>query len=605
MQGQFGLAACSLCGEPTVVPALAACLLVALVGTEATDPTWSARYEVRFVADEQQPARVEVEVVLRRLPGTGSPPESVELSMADGYPGGYGRFVRGFESFTPEGARQPARGLQAEVVDAANGRFRVPLLDDGLAGFRYQVVLEHDPEQGIGWDETPHVFSDGVLWTGRSLFITAEDSTIEVVLEAPEGQHVTTSLDPLKEGLGHRAASPHDLRETYLLVGSHLERTLELGRSRILLAIDGAAAASADAIEQEVRGFFEATTAAIGGPPPARCLVAITVCDREGGGAVHGRDAHVLAMGPPPAEGDGSWRATLCHELFHLYNPRQLGFDSREMWFSEGFTEYYAHLLLARTGRIGGQDFLRTVGGWAEAYTAEAGEIGLRKAGELGNKNNSLIYQGGALAALYLDVSIRHASGNRRSLDDVLAHLWKLCGSGEGREVPVSELERILVKLGGKDLDGFLERHVEGHEVLPLAEVTQMAGLRLEQRSVQVPEMDALVQLLQAPGMTVTSQGIRIDRTSLPALQTGDVLLRAAGRAVSDFGDLRLALADLGPGDEVVVVVQREGREREIELRLAGQDQELAFQKRVLTILEPLPKPARKARAVREVLFGM
>ena len=586
--------------------ALLAALLVVSTAPPATacdEADWAARYEVHFVAPEGQAPRARVELVLRRRPGYGTAPDALELTMASGYPGGYGRFVRNLESFAPEGTRTPAGGLAAVSADLEQGRFQVPVLREGVAGLRYEVVLEHEPEQGIGWDETPHAFSDGVLWTGRALFLTVEASSVEIVLHAPAGQRVSTSLDPLKDGSGHHAASPNDLRETYLLVGGHLERTLDLQGARVLLAIDGAAAAAADSIEQEVRGFFAATRAAIGGPPPARCLVAITVAQGEGGGSVYGRDAHVLANGPPPES--SSWRTTLCHELFHLYNPRQIRFDSREMWFSEGFTEYCAHMLLARTRPTEQGQFLRSVGAWLDAYTPEAGKIGLRKAGELGNKNNTLIYQGGALAALCVDVSVRDATGNRSSLDDVLARLWEQCGSGAGEEIPVAELEKLLAKLGGRELGGFLARHVEGAEVLPLVKTLKQAGLRLEQREVRVPEMDAVVHLLQCPGLTVVPAGIRVDRTSLPGLADEDVLLQVAGRPVSDFGDLRVALADGAPGAEVSVELLRAGKRARVELRLAGHGEKLPAQARTLATLEPDPGASKKAKAIRNAIFGL
>jgi len=585
---------------------IVAALVAALVPT--SDPPreadWSARYVVSFLAEPDGAQRAEVEAVLRWNGGRGSWPDTAELAMAGGYPGGYAAFVRDFEAVVPEGAEAPEASHAAQVGPAEQGRFAVPVLRDGRAAFRYSVPLEHDPAEGLGWDETPHAFSDGTLWTGRALFVTAAGSEVEVELRAPEGARVSTSLEPTGAGSGgYRASDENALRETYLVVGRHLERTLELEGTTLLLVVDGDAAAAADVIEGQVRRFVEAAIETLGGPPPARCLVAITKATGEGGGSVYGHDAHVLVAGPPSEEGPDGWRRTLCHETFHLWNPQKVGFDSREMWFSEGFTDYYANLLLARTGDVSGRAFLGHVAEWASAYVGEAGPVGLREAGELGAKNRTLIYQGGALAALCLDVAIRDASSGKRSLDDVMAKLYELCEAAGGN-VSIDELERLLDREGGRSLKGFLERHVAGPEPLPLAETFVRAGLQLEERTVAVPEMDALVHLFQCPGMTVVGGGIEIERTNAGKLKPRDVVVEVAGRSVADFGDLRRALADRAPGDEVAVVVLRKGERESVEMKLGGHGEDLPSSESREVSLEPVAKAKTRARTIRAALFG-
>lgn len=573
-------------------------LLLGALATTATTATiavdeadWSARYVVRFVEGEDGAHRADVEGALVWNRSRGARPDDVLLSMADGYPGGYGAFVRGFEG--------------GEVVSAEEGRYRLPVNRKGPAEFRYTIPLEHDPERGIGWDETPHAFSDGVLWTGRALFMTARDADATVVFEVRDGRHVTTSLAPVKGASGaYSAPNSRALTETYLVVGHHLERTIELPGTTFLLAVDGDAAAAADVLAEQVREYATAVIETFGGPPRPRCLVAITKAGgNEGGGAVHGTDAHVLVKGPPSATGPSDWRRTLCHELTHLWSPSLVGFDSREMWYGEGFTDYYTHLLLTRTGKLSGTEFLEYVSGWTGAYLEHAGTVGLREAGVLGAKNNTVIYQGGALAALCIDVSLRHASGNRRSLDDVMKTLYSLCDKNGG-PVSIDELARLLDRHGGRALDGFLDRHVAGSEPLPLDEAFRRVGLALEEETVRIPEMDAVVPLLQCPGLTITSDGIRVDRTGSGKLKPGDHLVRVTRRAVSDFGDLRRALADAAPGDEVDVVVLRDGKRVPLELRLAGHGEALPSNEQVLHHLVPAKKIGRKARPIRDALFG-
>ena len=522
--------------------------------------------------------------------------------MPDGYTGGYGSFVRDFEARVPEGTKH--KGPYAAVVrDAGAGRFDVPVLADGRVGFRYGVTLGHDPAQGPGWDETPHPIDDGVVWTGKALFVLPRSAALEVSLVPPRGQHVSTSLDPdAKVEHLYSCPSVHDLQETYLLVGEHFQTTLELGGSTVLLAVDGAVAEAAELIERQVKSFVEAAIEATGGPPPARCLVAVTLSS-EGGGALHGRDAHVLVRSTPEDDGPIQWRRTLCHEIFHLWNEQKVGFDSREMWFSEGFTDYYANRLLADTGTIAGATFLDIVRDWTRDYLGEAGDKGLREAGVLGSKNNTLIYKGGALAAFCIDVAIRDDSGGRRSLDDVMQALYEL-NADAGGNVPIAELQELLEKHGGRGLKDFLERHVAGAEPLPLDEAFARAGVAFERRRVQVPEMDAVMHLFQCPGMTGVGDGIEINRTNAGKLEAGDVVHEVAGRPVTDFGDLRRALAGRQPGDKVPVVLRRNGKRVEVETRLGGHGESLPTSEAEEVVLEPVAKAKKKARAIRAALFG-
>lgn len=565
-------------------------------------PAWTVRYAVRFITDAAAP-RAEVEATLAWARGRGSAPDAVELSMAGGYPGGYGAYVMDIEALGSGGAVLGRQDALA-VIDAAEGRYRLPVRRDGSAAFRYVVQLAHDPASGIGFDETPHAFADGVLWTGLALFVAPDDASFEVAFSCGAGEQVTTSFAPGGGADRFVVADRDALLESYLLAGRHAVRTLDVGGATILLAVGGEASPALELFASTVETFLRAASTMLGGPPPQRAVVAITVASGEGGGAVHGRDAHVLVAGPPVEGGAGAWRRTLCHELFHLWNPALVGFDSREMWFSEGFTEYYAHRLLVQEGLLDGESFLRLVESWIEAYQGEAGGVGLREAGNLGAKNRTLIYQGGALAALSLDVAIRKASGNRRSLDGVMASLYRLCGSGAGDKVPVAEFEKLLAATGARQLGEFVERHVAGSDPLPLEKTFADAGLELRTESIATPSRDAIPALMRCPGFTATAAGILINRSDGGALRSDDLLVELAGHPVGDFGDLRRALGGREPGDEVRAVVLRNGKRSEVELRLGGDGVDLGLSDERRAVLASNKKATRAAAAIREALFA-
>ncbi len=247
---------------------------------------------------------------------------------------------------------------------------------------------------------------------------------------------------------------------------------------------------------------------------------------------------------------------------------------------------------------------MQDIRGWIVDYLAEAGEIGLQEAGNLGAKNNTLIYKGGALAALLLDLRLRIASRNKRSLDEVMATLLKDSGP-ERRQPPRSRLEELVQKIGGKSTKSFFVDHIDGKTPLPLAHDLAEIGLLLTQETIAVPTIhDVAVTLIRCPGMVIENGGIRVQRTEAPGLEAHDLLLEVAGKAVHDYDALCHALHRFGPGDKVPVVLERQGQRRSLALKLGGDDSvQIPREERSITELEVKPLKDRRKKIVRETIF--
>ena len=129
------------------------------------------------------------------------------------------------------------------------------------------------------------------------------------------------------------------------------------------------------------------------------------------------------------------WQDILAHELLHFYTPTLVGFRTREMWYSEGFTVFYATTIQRRLGWISDAHFQGVVQSWCRSYRDHSGRAGFREAGRKEAKVRPMIYEGGALFALALDLQIRRHSSNRKSLDEAMRSLYKACGSGRAEPV--------------------------------------------------------------------------------------------------------------------------------------------------------------------------
>jgi predicted metalloprotease with PDZ domain len=140
----------------------------------------------------------------------------------------------------------------------------------------------------------------------------------------------------------------------------------------------------------------------------------------------------------------------LTHEYFHNYNvkrirPYELGpFDyNREnrtnlLWVSEGLSVYYEYLIVKRAGLMSEEELLKSIQGNINTIENDPGRQyqSLSQSsydtwddGPFGNKPGTLdksisYYEKGPLAGLILDFTIRNATGNKKSLDDVMRYLY-------------------------------------------------------------------------------------------------------------------------------------------------------------------------------------
>lgn len=141
----------------------------------------------------------------------------------------------------------------------------------------------------------------------------------------------------------------------------------------------------------------------------------------------------------------------LAHEYFHNFNvkrirPYELGpFDyDREnrtnlLWVSEGLSVYYEYLMVRRAGLMSEDDLLKSIEADINANENDSGRYyqSLAQAsydtwsdGPFGDRSGGpdksiSYYEKGPLMGMILDFSIRNATQNRKSLDDVMKLLYR------------------------------------------------------------------------------------------------------------------------------------------------------------------------------------
>ena len=209
------------------------------------------------------------------------------------------------------------------------------------------------------------------------------------------------------------------------------------------------------------------------------------------------------------ANDDYTQLLALCaHEYFHAWNiksikpaaftPYRLDRENytEQLWAFEGITSYYDDLILVRSGVISPQAYLNLLAknltrvqqgaGRTKQTLAESSFAAWHKYYKQDeNSPNAIVsyYQKGALAALCLDLLIRHRSKGKHSLDTVMQQLyldWKANRTG----IAERQWQVRCQEITGLDLNDFFLLALYSTQDLPLQECLATVGIDLQWRDL-------------------------------------------------------------------------------------------------------------------------
>ncbi|HXQ25630.1 MAG TPA: hypothetical protein VN822_04405 [Candidatus Acidoferrales bacterium] len=232
--------------------------------------------------------------------------------------------------------------------------------------------------------------------------------------------------------------------------------------------------------------------------------------DVGGGGMEHSNSTAIAATSTEGAA------AIAAHEFFHVWNVKRIRPQAlepvdytkeqytRALWFAEGVTSTYAAFALERTGL------------WSKAqfYTDLASEIGrlqsrpahawqsveessldawFEKYDDYNVPDRSISYYNkGQIVGVLLDLAIRDATENRKSLDDVLRRMNdEYARQGKFYDESAG-IRGVVEEVAGKSFEDFFRRYVSGTDEIPYNDLLGVAGLELKtETATAAPGMPA------------------------------------------------------------------------------------------------------------------
>ena len=594
---------------------------------QAATPRVGPRYEVTF---DSALARARSFRVAMTLEVEGRGP--VLLSMPAWTPGSYeltnfARSVSGFAASVAEGAR-PAGTAPRPLRWSRADHDTWSVEPDGASMITVSFLVRADSTGVDGAWARP----DFAFFNGTNVFPYIEGQqqlTLPalVVLRTEPGWRVATGMRPAPGG-GEPSSTGRWSSRTFLASGYHelvdmpfFVGKFDLDSARVADRWVRLATYPAGGLGERARPAFwrrmeRIMTAAAGmwGETPFPDYTALLVLDLgvPGIAALEHRSSF-LGVSTPLAVGTARLPQVVAHEIFHAWNGKWMRpadlftprYDAPQptpwLWVVEGVTDYYADLLLARSGVMPADTFVALTTTKIRRVL-EAPPVALEDVSRATwvaptDGSYGLEYEKGSLVGLALDVLIRDASDGARSLDDVM------------RDVAAATRDRgyahadwwgaVRRAAGGRSFDWFDERFVRGREPLPLDSLFRLAGWRLAADTVRAPRLGLTGAQTEAGAIVVTS----VDAGSTAAtagVQAGDEL-RRVGEVIVASGSYGVAVRERYKGSEglpLAFVVRRGGRE----LTLAAP---LQFSTRIAPRLAVDSAASPRAVRIREALLGV
>ncbi len=433
---------------------------------------------------------------------------------------------------------------------------------------------------------------DFAQFLGTNLFMFEEGQLsrpAEVRFRVPAGWQVTTALKGPVNGV-YRAADYHELADAMTFLGRYSVDSLQAGGKWIRIAVWPAAdytPAVARNLRNGIAKMAPVQNRIMGEAPYDVYTVFFNVIHEPigfGGGLEHSASQYDIMPAQAFADPSGTlgdfMYPLLSHEFFHLWNVKRIRpaelwpYDYRVeqytplLWWSEGVTDYFADLTNLRSGLWTVDQFLENtrsnidqVEQTPEPWSAEDGSAATW-VDEVYINSSQLYYPKGSLLGFLLDISIRDATDNTHSLDEVIRALYTRYYR-QSKGFTTADLLRELRTAGMPEVDTFYRRYVDGRDSLPYAPVFAKAGIAFRQQVVTVPFVgvssgatpsgELLVQAV-TPGSSADVAGV----------EPGDVLISVADIKVTadrDWGGEFRTRYRGKAGQPLTITVQRGSRE--------------------------------------------
>ncbi len=561
---------------------LAAVLVAAAAGAQPV------RYTLRFPA--AQTHYVEVEAT---YPAAGA--QQIEVMMPVWTPGSY--LVREYERNVEDVTASTDRGESVPVEKTLKNRWRFPTRGSAAMTLHYRV---YGREMMV---QTDFIDSDFALINGAPTFIAPIDrlrGPFEVRIELPQGwARSVTSLAAIEPN-HYRAADYDELVDSPIVAGNPAVHQFTVdGKPHALVNVGGEAFWDAERATGDVQKIVEQHRHVWGFLPYERYVFFNFIVD-AGGGLEHKNSTVLMTrrFQMRTRKSYVDWLDLVSHEQFHAWNVKRLRpvalgpFDyehenyTSNLWISEGFTDYYGSLQVERAGLMTPTEYLKRLSDTIQQLQTTPGRLMQPVANasydawiKLYRQNENTVnttisyYTKGALVGWILDAKVRRATGDARSLDDVMRTAYQRYAGPRG--FTTEQFAGVVRDVSSAEVASWLSRAISTTDELDYGDALSWFGLEFRTDPKKPDDDEKPAAYL---GLTARNDSGRLVVTQVkrgtPAFDAGvnvddEIIALDDYRIPPDGLDTRLHQYEAG--DEAMLVMARRGRLWTIPVKFAAE----------------------------------
>ncbi|MFZ4573784.1 MAG: M61 family metallopeptidase, partial [Phycisphaerales bacterium] len=456
---------------------LAGLLSLAAVATPALGQSPGARVE--YIVDLANPQTQTVDITLNIRGWTA---DSIDVHLPVWRPGRY-------EVLDPAGTIRSisAKGKDGRPIAIEKHAKSSWRISSGAAGF---VSIKYTVYANAINNRTRHVDDTHAFLSGSCVFLYVHElrnSPIEVAIKAPEGWKVASGLDAAP-GIPNVLVCPDydTLVDSPLEIGLHDTLTYTVDGIPHDIVFWGGTPSDPEPFLRDFAKFTKVQKDIFGGFPYKRYVFITHIGPAMSGGTEH-LNSTVIQAKPAIFDDPTRFRSFLglaSHELFHTWNVKQFrpeglkpyDYDrenyTKLLWVAEGCTNYYDSVCLVRAGVLPPKDYLHELAKVMKSELTRPGRnlqsledssfdawIKFNKVSPDSVNSTVSFYTRGEILNLTLDAEIRRATGNKKSLDDVMRLLYQRFPLN-APAYTTADLLAIYKELTGVDFAPFHAKHV-------------------------------------------------------------------------------------------------------------------------------------------------
>jgi predicted metalloprotease with PDZ domain len=439
-----------------------------------------------------------------------------------------------------------------------------------------------------------------------------EDSAVNFE-NIPAGWHIRAELPAGRRGDSFIAPSYDALVDAPVEAGKVREFSFDEGGAHFRVVVDSKESGG-DRLEEYLRSITRYEMKLMGGAPFKEYTFIFHIgpySEVGGGGMEHSNSTAIAAIS------DEFAASIAAHEFFHAWNVKRIRPQSlepvdytreqytRALWFAEGVTSTYSAYTMERSGLWSRDQFYGDLASQIRALESRPArkwqsveesslDAWLEKYDAYNVPDRSISYYNkGQILGVMLDLAVRDATDNHKSLDDVFRHMNDVYAK-QGKFYNDTEGVRVAIEeVSGRSFADFFARYVSGTADIPYSTFLAAAGLELNVRTVESADLGFVSGRASATGLTVSS--VEAGSTAEAAgLQEDDLITQVNDRALpKGRGAWRLGLS---PGEPAKLYIERDGQQMYISYRVGKREDE------VYTIAE-IAHPTDKQRRIRNGLL--